>query len=665
MRAFALLAVAVSCRPDGARMPAPIAIAAVPTASLTVQSVTPAAPHVGPHAGSIELVAVTDQGDAALTADTHGGLLLWPTLDGSREPVAIELESAAVELAIGHRPEGGFVIAARDAAGGTRIAALDDRGVIQLSAQLGIEPACVQVVALGGDVLIRRADHSVLRIDSTGRMVGGIVAPPGTRIDRLVVRRQAVLALAVVFKTRIVRRLDVTHGLAWGAIVALPVVIKGPVSLAPSGNRLAVVAAKRSVVIALSSARVIAQTGNDPILGFIDDDHARLASGDWLVFDHAGDGWSIQPPGARALDERLVIADHHAIGPEYGGLEPLDDVSVEHLGYHVVATSLGGFDGELRDTTIDREPFDTRFFLRLDDRHAAVLQPGPVVVDHVPDHYTEQLDRWDDLHPSEYDAQTHVFGVILRTSMNERRGYLYRYDPATATLVRARELGQPWGHIYVADPRLAGIAAVVSDGRHFEAFPSDPRARSIVRTIDGHHERPHFHEASEAELWAVDRAGTVYATDRARQTLFLSTGDRMIRVPYPLAIPPPPVERPRQVRMPMPVARKRLTEGVEIRRLRPFPDLLPSPNTDAFALLGPDGIALVAKSGRVRWTQPVRAPVEMRWADPHRLVVMTSSGLLSLDAETGEPVARACAWEFGRTTKRLPDGVLAEPTVCD
>src|SRR4051794_28658465 len=74
----------------------------------------PAVPHVitAPHSGSIRSLAVTDAGDAALTADTFDELRFWPTLDGSREPVVVR-GSAARELALG-RDGDGFVAAILD-----------------------------------------------------------------------------------------------------------------------------------------------------------------------------------------------------------------------------------------------------------------------------------------------------------------------------------------------------------------------------------------------------------------------------------------------------------------------------------------------------------------------------------------------------------------------
>src|SRR3569832_140727 len=70
-----------------------------------------------PHGGFINHVAVTEPGDAAVSLENIGGLRLWPTLDGSREPVpftvngaaAVALSPAGKELLVGVRDEAGAV----------------------------------------------------------------------------------------------------------------------------------------------------------------------------------------------------------------------------------------------------------------------------------------------------------------------------------------------------------------------------------------------------------------------------------------------------------------------------------------------------------------------------------------------------------------------------
>src|SRR5947209_4208289 len=65
-----------------------------------------------PHGGGIVTLAVAPDGQSAVTADQLGGLRLWPALDGSREPLVVELPHAR-DLTIGPRADG-FTIVVRD-----------------------------------------------------------------------------------------------------------------------------------------------------------------------------------------------------------------------------------------------------------------------------------------------------------------------------------------------------------------------------------------------------------------------------------------------------------------------------------------------------------------------------------------------------------------------
>src|SRR5205814_1864529 len=60
---------------------------------------------VAPHSGAIRLIAATDAGDAALTADDLDELRLWSTLDGRHEPVVVR-GPVARQLALGRDGDG-------------------------------------------------------------------------------------------------------------------------------------------------------------------------------------------------------------------------------------------------------------------------------------------------------------------------------------------------------------------------------------------------------------------------------------------------------------------------------------------------------------------------------------------------------------------------------
>src|SRR4051812_21679739 len=72
-----------------------------PAATVAPAAVPERAPTGVPHGGIINRVAVSEQGDAAVSLDNVGGLRLWPALDGSREPVPFSVNGAD-RLAISH-----------------------------------------------------------------------------------------------------------------------------------------------------------------------------------------------------------------------------------------------------------------------------------------------------------------------------------------------------------------------------------------------------------------------------------------------------------------------------------------------------------------------------------------------------------------------------------
>src|SRR4051812_25908816 len=67
------------------------------------------------HGVAIRALAVTDDGQVAVTADVSGSVRLWPSLDGKRQPVIVTA-GAPVALAIEHDGDD-LAIAGVDAAG--------------------------------------------------------------------------------------------------------------------------------------------------------------------------------------------------------------------------------------------------------------------------------------------------------------------------------------------------------------------------------------------------------------------------------------------------------------------------------------------------------------------------------------------------------------------
>ncbi|HEX4418871.1 MAG TPA: hypothetical protein VH165_13260, partial [Kofleriaceae bacterium] len=119
------------------------------------------APVGAPHGGRIVRIALTDRGDAALTLDSFFELRLWPTLDGSREPVIVH-GPRAMQLALG-RDGDRLYAALLDEAGNVALLVFDPRGGLvgrgQLAAGASAGVPITQVVAVAGGVVVRCADE--------------------------------------------------------------------------------------------------------------------------------------------------------------------------------------------------------------------------------------------------------------------------------------------------------------------------------------------------------------------------------------------------------------------------------------------------------------------------------------------------------------------------
>src|SRR5262245_49626209 len=147
------------------------------TAPPAVPAARPAvAPRTAVHGAEVRLVAVTDAGDAALSADQLDGLRLWPKLDGTREPVIVR-SLAPEQLALG-RTRDGLVAGVLDEVGQLEVLAFDRAGALLGRSRLPLEPAIADVAAIDGGLLVARVDHAILRIAPSGQVTAQLAPAP-------------------------------------------------------------------------------------------------------------------------------------------------------------------------------------------------------------------------------------------------------------------------------------------------------------------------------------------------------------------------------------------------------------------------------------------------------------------------------------------------------
>src|SRR6185312_2501949 len=110
----------------------------------------------GAHGNAIDIVAATADGRAAVTQDAEGNTRLWPTLDGTAEPIVLRI-AAAAELAIA-RDGDAVLVGSLDPAGGLQLLRVARDGTPRVRVGLtGVE----QLAATSHELLALRDDQTI------------------------------------------------------------------------------------------------------------------------------------------------------------------------------------------------------------------------------------------------------------------------------------------------------------------------------------------------------------------------------------------------------------------------------------------------------------------------------------------------------------------------
>ncbi|HEY0191215.1 MAG TPA: hypothetical protein VGC42_08860, partial [Kofleriaceae bacterium] len=193
-------------------------------------------PLTAPHGSDITQLAQLDDGSAVVTADLHGGLRLWPALDGTREPVVINAPVAKA-LAVVHDGDG-FTIAALDAAGGLHVIRTSATGAVR--DRLTPPGSFSQLEATRDRLLALRTDQTIDVLGPGGKLVANLPAEPGSHVDAIVTRGTRALALVLEDRRTHGRWIDLASGAAWGKATRP---LDGPVAsaaLSPDGTLLVI-----------------------------------------------------------------------------------------------------------------------------------------------------------------------------------------------------------------------------------------------------------------------------------------------------------------------------------------------------------------------------------------------------------------------------------------
>ena len=181
------------------------------------------------HGGLIDMVALSPDGNAALSRDRGGGIRLWPSFDGEQEPFALPAGLVS-SFSVAARGKGqGYTVALTDASGATQLLAVSQNGDTKELASLPpFDPVFEAHVLPGGDqVLTLHRDRSVRLLRRDGRELGRLerrrFLPQSLRVSQTGKVAVAIELLRALPQSRegALHRIEITGNskrpLAWGA----------------------------------------------------------------------------------------------------------------------------------------------------------------------------------------------------------------------------------------------------------------------------------------------------------------------------------------------------------------------------------------------------------------------------------------------------------------
>ncbi len=660
--------------------------AKVPAASATLPRSLP--PVTATHGSTITHVAITADGQAAVSADQHGAIRLWPRLDGTREPIVLHgAQPNALSIA---RDGDGFVIADHDGANGVELIRVAGGGEVRGRAMLETDPAIAQVELTGAGALVLRVDQSLELHDPAGTSRARLVADPGTRIRSLVQRAGHVLAIIDEGATVRGRWVSLEGGRAsWGERTpALPLdparmIVLSPDHLRVIGARpggahtpvlveLATGEANRRPMCTLAPQEELAAQQFNPssdrdelvptALGFVDAKTVACSAASQLVWwSTAGD--QVTSPRADlvttagvefAFGDRLMIG---GLGHQLGLYTP---GGPRYLGYgfreltHVRVAPSGVMIGKgdqqplLLDSrlheraryALPKQNSDWTDLLPLDDRYLLSVATRPMAAD-----------SWGNAYQvSVYDAVKHTVHQLLpnRAASGELQfeattqllvssdggtGLLLRFDPVTHSFAERIEIQERAivKHVYLLDPKLAdGLVALAVH---------DDDGGLIVDELHG----ADVHGGVVAPRASHRMAGQLRAVDRAGRLYVHGVMDKQDIAVY--------------------------RHGEVISKLVGVADdaLRPSDDGARVAALGTARISLFAVVPGVairQWEAAAWGASEIGWTPSGELFARFAGALAKLDPITGALTERQCGWAFGISETPFETSANA-PIVCD
>ena len=618
-----------------------------------------------PHAGAIVTLAVTPDGKTAITCDELGGMRLWPALDGSREPLVVELPRPK-QLAIGPTSDG-YTVLVLDEVGGLVVASLDRDGRTRSHATLASDPAYKDVAMSDVGAVAWRADQTVELIADNGAVRARLPVEPGQRmLDLAVTGKRALALVETIANGKTVRKarwLALEPKLAWGGWLPASAALGEQLAVSPGGTRYATLVhddkpngqqLERAVVLDDKGAVLLDKPAPNVLeLGFSDDEHLGLAQPGaitWLSWSKVEQP-PTTPPTPAATSAVLAIGGGRAVSSMNGELVIASPQGTKYLGYAVESPTIAqpAADGQLLIGVADQFVFLDRELHATSS--AKVTQPGTTVADvrwlggddwlvvaSAPDGVT-RLELADVAHGTSHAVREKL--TIVPVLMSEPSTHLVtlslgdtpevdRYDPDKHALEKIAALPKPKGfeqaELVPLAPSLAGgaqLLRVTMRDKPTLAWLDDPKKldkHTATITIDN------------ASFAGADAAGHVFVwrntPQNALELAIYAAGKAIGKLPSdgPVALWPDP----------------KGTRVVEV---------------------GQRAVSLYTLDGKRVWTQELAGTTEALWLADGSIAVVSAAGIARLDANSGAVIAARCGWKFELSAKPHPAAPQIEP-VC-
>ncbi|MEP6863239.1 MAG: hypothetical protein ABJE66_21620 [Deltaproteobacteria bacterium] len=588
----------------------PYALSPLPIAPHTIAAIVD---------GSIAELAVPADGRYAVTLDTSGGVLLWPTLDGKREPVVVATRIGAQVATL--RDGDAIVIAVVDKLGQLELVRVTADGTQVAHEDLAVPRPIVQLVATSQRLVALRDDQMVAAFDARGALAGELETARGERIAQLLARNEHVVAVSAARRGKhTARALDLgAASLAWAPPSKRFESDDDGLALSPDGKHLLGSISNHSHVVKIDLVRGTSEEIDDSVreipnsqfaVGFRD---ARTA-----VF--VEDGKAIQRRDARGLES---IDEAYAHGVTFttelaiGGLGApylvvIGDDRTKYLGYRVgtladaLPSSDGGWlatdggslfhlDASLRLDKRIKTPFPDhpgwdRSVTLLDERHAIVSEDSKRFV------YALGADRGDLVAGKGYGGIeiVHSTGLALLPGAQPT---LARWNAEKGTFDAALDVDLPayTGFIRLLDPAAAGgmIAMSAADD---EASDRPGKQKITFHEVYGPVSKPRVRDRYEY----VDN-GELFSGH---------SGPNLDGL--------------------LPAAAVRAT----------------STDRTLIVELANNRITMFDHDGNVRWARTANGARGLAWNRDDDLIAF-GDGIARIALETGEYTEQRCGWDFG------------------